>query len=509
MTRQLPLPTLSQKQWFIFYLLAAFVLACKVMYNQHGWVNNDSLLYFEQARLLAAGQIQQAFSLYTWLFYPGLLAILHQVTGFEIHTAALCLNAVCFVLFVAGFQCLLHEAGAKMRTLHWGLLLLFSTQYIVGDVLGMLLRDEGFWAAFTWGLVYWLRSLKNKHWQDLLLFQCSMAIAVLFRIEAAAYLLALPLLLLVHHSLPWPQRLKLCLQANSLSLVIAVLVGLALITGSLHVQHLGRLQEVITQVTNLFTQRIWFINEKADIMGKQVLGNHLDDYSTFSLWASLILITAFKTLKVAGLPALLVVLWPKKTWWHKLSEHSKHLAVATLFISFIVSLVIILNVFVLSSRYVIATGIVVLMLAAFAITELQHRWPSWASRLFAGLLICLCLYSLFDKKQIDLDRQAVNYIESINPQHKPAFYDTENARFYAKQPYQDRLLGYVVFPQLVANQQIEQYDFYMITISKHEVDIAYALQAEQVMAEHGFKLVKTMYGWKKKSKVMIFSRPAR
>lgn len=508
MNLRLSLGKITPRQWLGFYLLAAFLIACKIMYNQHGWVNNDSLLYFEQARLIAAGEFQQAFSLFTWIFYPGLLALIHILSGIDIHTAAIGLNIACFVLFVAGFQRLLLEAGAKMRTLHWGLLLLFSTQYIIGDVLGMLLRDEGFWAAYTWGLVYWLRTLKHQRWHDILMFQCTMAIAVLFRIEASAYLLALPLFLLLHQAIAWPQRIKLWLQANTIALITATILGIAILAGVLHIQQLGRLQEIITQLANLFSERISFINQKADIIGKQVLGDDLDDYSVFSLWASLILIASFKTLKVAGLPALLLVLWPKPTWWSKLSEHTRHLVVATLLISFTVSLVIILNVFVLSSRYVIASGIIVLTLAAFAITELQNRWPKWVSMVFASLLACLLIYSLYDRNAIDLDRQAVNYIQSVNTQHKPVFYDTENARFYANQPYLNRLLGYSLFPQLVSNQEIEKYDYYMITISKHEADIAYEQQAQKTLAQHHFSLVKTLYGWRKKSKVLIFSKHA-
>ncbi|HWU66586.1 MAG TPA: hypothetical protein VNZ84_06205 [Methylophilus sp.] len=497
---------ISQSQWLNIYLLAAFLIACKIMYNQHGWVNNDSLLYFEQARLIAAGQLQQAFGLFTWILYPGLLAIIHKLTGLSIHVSAISLNVLCFVIFVAGFQRLLIEAGAKLRTLHWGMLLLFSTQYIVGDVLGMLLRDEGFWAAYTWGLLFWLRALKSQHWKHILQFQAVMAVAVLFRIESSAYLLALPLCALLLPQLTWLQRLKLWLKANSLALLTTVIVAIGLLAGVLQQEQLGRLQEVFTQIAHLFTERITFINQKAAILGHQVLGEDLDQYGTFSLWSSLVLIAIFKTLKVAGLPALAVILWPRQTWWSKLPEVTRYLVISTLTISFVVSLVIIFNVFILSSRYVIASGIVMLLLAAFAITEWQQRWPKWVSKSYVLLLAVLFMYSLFDKHEIDLDRVAVDYIAQINPQHKPAFYDTENARFYADQPYTDRILGRVAFPQLVNKNEIDQYDYFMITISKDPADIAYERQALQVLGEHQYKLVNTLYGWRNKTKALIFVR---
>lgn len=497
---------LALQQWLKLYLLAAFFMACKIMYNQHGWVNNDSLLYFEQARLLGAGHIQQATQLFSWIFYPGLLAVIHRLTGLSIHSAAIALNVSLFVVFVAGFQQLLLQTGAKLRTLHWGMLLLFSTQYIVGDVLGMLLRDEGFWAGYIWGLVFWLRSLKSQRWMDLLGFQLAMALAVLFRIEAAAYLLALPLTIWWVRDCPRSTRLKCWLQANALAIVTTILVSLALVAGVLHQDQLGRLQEIFTQITRLFGERITFINQKADIISAQVLGEDLDQYGVFSLWSSLILIALFKTLKVAGAPALLAIFWPRQTWWSRLPEPTRILAIASLIIGFIVSLVILFNVFVLSSRYVIASGLIVLLLAAFAITEWQQRWPTWASTGYALLLTALLLYSWFDKHEIDLDRLAVDYIAQHNPAHKPVFYDTENARFYADQPYIDRVLGRVAFPQLVSQNAIEQYDVYMITISKDPADIAYEQQAQQVLTEHQFTLAQTIYGWRKKSKALIYIR---
>jgi hypothetical protein len=506
MTSFSSLRKISQHQWLNIYLLAAFLIACKIMYNQHGWVNNDSLLYFEQARLLAMGRFQQAINMFSWMLYPSLLAIIHKLTGLSIHASAISLNIIYFVIFVAGFQQLLIEGGAKLRTLHWGMLLLFSTQYIVGDVLGMLLRDEGFWAAYTWGLLFWLRAMKSQHWRHILQFQAAMAVAVLFRIESSAYLLALPLSALLLTHLSWSQRFKLWLKANSLALLTTMIVAIGLLAGILQQEQLGRLQEVLTQITHLFTERITFINQKADFLGHQVLGEDLDQYGSFSLWTSLVLIAIFKTLKVAGLPALAAILWPRQTWWSRLPEPTRHLVISTLITSFVVSLVIIFNVFVLSSRYVIASGIVMLVLAAFAMTEWQQRWPKWASKGYAILLVALLTYSLYDKHEIDLDRLAVDYIAQINPQHKPAFYDTENARFYAGEPYTDRILGRIAFPQLVNKHEIDQYDYFMITVSKDPADIAYEQQAQQVLGEHQYTLVKTLYGWRKKTKALIFIR---
>lgn len=503
------LRSMTIPQWRGLYLLLALLIVCKIMYNQHGWVNNDSLLYFEQARLLSEGAYAKAFSLFSWLLYPGLLALIHTVTTLDIHTSAQLLNAVCFVLFVAAYQQLLLEAGAKLRTLHWAHVLLFSTHYIVADVLGMLLRDEGFWAAFSWGLVFWLRALKSQQWRDGLLFQVSMIVATLFRIESAAYLIGIPFVTLCYTHLSWQQRMRLWIRGNLLSIMAVAMIVSGLLSGMLHAHQLGRLQEIVTQITQLFGARITFINQKAALLGQTILGEDLDDYATFTLWVSLLFIALVKTLKVAGYPVLWILLWPKSIdWWRKQAPAFKFLATMVILLSFAVSVVIILNVFVLSSRYVIATGIVMLVLAALAVSEWSLRWTKPFKSLVILFFVALTFYSLWDKASIDLDRQAVDFIEQINTEHKPVFYDTENARYYAHQPYIDRVLGYVLFPQLVALDKIDTYDYYMITVSKHSYDLAYEQQANEVLQQHHYRLLKTYYGWHQKTKVMIYGKPA-
>ena len=506
MFARLPLIThskpISLRAWRWFYLLVALLLAMKVMSNQHGWLNNDSLLYFEQARLLAAKDWAAAFKFFQWPLYAALVALIHTLTELEIQTAAQCLNAACFVLFVAGFQQLLMVAGAKHRTLHWGVWLLFSTTYLVGDILGMLLRDEGFWAAYTWGLVYWCRYAESHQLKQALAFQACMAIATLFRIEAIAYLVAIPLLNFIAPSTDLRQKIRRWLITNLLLISIVTTLFIAILSGTIKSQQLGRLQEVLLQLTNLFTYRLDFIHQKAEILGQQVLGNLLDDYASISLWCSLLLIILLKTVKVAGYPTLILLAWPKRAWWGSINIHMQRLIALTLITGLVVSTVIILNTFVLSSRYVIASGIVMLCMAAFAISHFERCWPRWVIRLWMLIMALMALNNVWDHQAIDLDRDAVNAVTKISAADSRVFYDTENARFYAKQPFLDRIDGYKLLKQTEANGQIDAYDIYVI--SPHHDIPAYESYATKLLHTHHFVLTQTLYGWRKKSKAYIF-----
>lgn len=494
--------SISLNVWRWLYLLIALFIAIKIMANQHGWVNNDSLLYFEQARLLAEKEWAAAVQLFQWPLYAGLIALIHTASGMEIQTSAQCLNALCFVFFVAGFQQLLLASGAKARTLHWGVWLLFSTTYIVGDILGMLLRDEGFWAAYTWGLVYWCRYATSHQPKQALLFQLCMIVATLFRVEAIAYMVAIPLLTLIEPSATFHQKLQRWLASNLLIITIMTALAIALLTGTLQSQQLGRLQEVFSQLSGLFTHRLDVIHQKAEVLGQQVLGNLLDDYASISLWSSLLLIILLKTSKVAGYPTLLLLLWPKHQWWSSLSHPMQQLAPHVLITGLIVSTVIILNTFVLSSRYVIASGIVMLCLAAFAISHCERYWPRWAGRLFMLLLALMVFNNIWDHHAIDLDREAVNAVAKVKAQDARVFYDTENARFYAKQPFMKRIDGYTLLKQVAEKGQVDDYDIYVIN-PHHDIP-EYESYATQLLQAHHFVVKETLYGWRKKSKAYIF-----
>ncbi len=494
---------LSIQHWLWLYLVAALLIACRVMANQHGWVNNDSLLYFEQARLIGLGEWSKAYALFSWPFFASLIALVSQLTGCSIHSSAQILNALCFVAFVAGFQQLLMVAGATLRTLHWGHLVLFSTPYIVGDVLGMLLRDEGFWAAFTWGLVYFLRLNNTKSWKHMLLFQLWMTVAILFRIEAVAFYLLLPLLLLRDHSHPWTHRLRLWLQAQSFAVLACMLIVIALCLGVLQASQLGRLQEIVSQITHLFTDRSAFIAEKAEMFGKQILGKFLDEYATMCVLMSFVMITLVKTATVAGIGVLGIVCWPNRTWWASMSVHYRQTAIAVLVIGFVVSLVIILNVLVLSSRYVISSGIILLSLAAFALSNGQQTYPK-AIRTIAAVLLLMLMNNLWDHQRSDLDRLTTNYVQSLNTQQQPVFYDTENARFYAGQPFLNRIDGYSLLKQVAPEINRIGYGFFVISV--HKGEDSYETYARALMRQHHYQLREVIYGWRKKSKALIFEK---
>lgn len=485
----------------VILVILSGLVAIRITYLQHGWVNDDSLLYFEVARLLAHGEWQAAYHLFPWLLYPALLALGHLASGLDIHTTAQIFNIVLFTLFSWGFVLLLLQAGGTIRTLWWGTLLLLSTQYIVGDILGMLLRDEGFWACLTWALLFLLRYMQRGQIVNAYCFQLFLILAMLFRLEGIAYFL-LPLAILATHALTIRERLYKIANSCSIMLCTGMFLTIAVMAGLVDMTHLGRLQEVAYLLHQGLIERLQFIQNKANLMGQQILGRHLENYSQFSIWSILILIVLNKTLKVAGWPVLLSIIAGRKAW-KQINYHARLLFSLHIALGLITSLLIIINVFVLSSRYVIASGIVMLAIAAFCVDYLYAKASKWGKYGLLFLIITMLLVNFHDSGRVDLDRKAVEYLQSINTTQRPVLYDTENARFYAHQPFMDRMPSEKFIKSLITKGQASNYTYLMITIANDHMQYENFVRNK---LNSDFRHIHTLYGWKQKNKVLIFEK---
>lgn len=157
--------------------LIAGLIAWRVMYIQHGWINDDSTLYFEVAKRFSAGDWLLGFELYSWSFYSLLISTLHQIGNINLHLSAQILAVGFYCITAFCLSKLIQLAGGNKLTILCGCLLLFSSTYITGDVFAMLLRDQGFWAFFLASLVFFIRYFHDYRLQDAILWQISIIIA--------------------------------------------------------------------------------------------------------------------------------------------------------------------------------------------------------------------------------------------------------------------------------------------------------------------------------------------
>lgn len=441
------LAALSQHQLIGVLTAIAALIAWRVAYIQQGWINSDTTLYFEQARLFALGDWQAALALFKWPLYAASIAVTHSITGLSIHASAQLLNVIFYAIASYSFSTLIQLAGGNKSTIVCGSALLFSCAYISGSVLGMLLRDEGFWAFFLLSLVWFVRFMRSAQFKEAIFWQLSCMVAMLFRLEAITYLLVLPLVLYIQ--LPKPIRAQRVMQAYALTLALIILGALALWLSKLQLSTFGRIEEIFIAFFGGEASMYALFVSKSNAMASAVLGNFLSDYAAAGLTLTLLWITIVKCATCAGWLPLALVAARGKEALHLPQADAQRVLIWVAAIAFINGILIVFHSFVLSNRYVIAFGLIMLLFAAFGLATLiaqtQHSPQSKRRLLQAGLgvaffVICGFFIKNIATKRADYsyDKQAVEWTLQQAPAHSRIHFEGGTMRYYAHMPWAGR-----------------------------------------------------------------------
>ncbi|HNV88024.1 MAG TPA: hypothetical protein PKL53_03565 [Methylotenera sp.] len=439
LSQKLETISLSKLQFQIVVL--SLMIAAQVQYIQHGWINPDSVLYLEAAKLFAKGEWQAGFSVFPWPLYSLCIVATHKFTFLSIHHAAQLLNVVFFGIATASFLKIIQLAGGKQRQIIAGALIWLSAQYMIGGVLEMLMRDEGFWAFYLTSLVFFIRFYKTDHFKDALLWQLCIMLATLFRIEAILFLLLLPLILLLKKQGTFTARLVNLFKCNVIHFALAFIVIMVFVTNKqLSTAMLGRLNEVFT--SNIIHEFTRSLVEKSHIMSTLVLGKYLEEFAMQGLLFTFIYIIFVKAIAATGIVNIGLAGFAIKHQ-KQLIETDAYRVLSTAAIIALINMgLIITKVFVLSGRYVLALSFVLMVFATFYLAELfkyltqNNKQKKW---LVIGLIIIMLLgtiKNLLPKQEgYNYQQDAIAWLSEQNKSNKPVFYEDSRMRYFAGAPY--------------------------------------------------------------------------
>lgn len=459
-------------------VLLAMLLVIQIQYIQHGWINPDSVLYFESARLFANGEWQEGFKVFTWPFYALLIAFFHKATTLDIHTSAQLLSMIFFGITTASFMKIIELGGGDKKVMLAGGLILFSASYLVGDVLEMLMRDQGFWAFFLTSLVFFIRFNKTYSLQDAFFWQLSAIIATLFRIEGITYLIALPLLLFFNHKQSWAISARHFIKCNFINIILVAIILIAvLIFKVISADSLGRLNEVFT--FNLYEEFTHKLLAQSAIMSTEVLGKYLNEFAIQGILLTFIYIVFAKAISATGLINVGLAAFCIRSKKPILNSDVAFILKITAAIAMINMALIITKVFVLSGRYVLALSLILMIFASFYLAELFKylTTTSKSEKKMKWLVVALIIFmSLSLLKNILPKRDGYNYLQDAvvwlktnNESNMPIFYDDSRVRYFAGAPF----IGtwgnnWLVVKTAIENKTINQFEYLVITHSdKH------------------------------------------
>jgi hypothetical protein len=445
------------------------LIAMQINYIQHGWINNDSVLYFEAARLFSIGEWKSSFELWGWPLYPALIALVHTISGFSLHFSAQILNVLFFGIATLSFLQLIRLCGGDNLTLLCGALLLFSSQYIVGDALQMLLRDQGFWAFFLAALVFFVRFYRSLSWADAIAWQLAIIIAMLFRVEGITYLAMLPFAILWRPDTTLQNRGLALIKAHGINIAILLAVVIYIGLTGLSMQYLGRLKEIFTP--NLYQELTALFNAQSEIMATQVLGGFLDEFATEGLILTFLFVMISKAISTTGWIAIGLAVYTVKLRQRLLDCDAWRILAVAITIALIDMFLIILKVFVLSGRYVAPLALILILLAAFGLSELFRHLKKesikqrWLVYILAVVLVLGMVKNILPKLAgHNYQQDAIAWLKSHNSDNLPVFYDSSRVRYYAGEPFIGAWMDvWQKVTEATEDGSIHKYDFLLIS----------------------------------------------
>lgn len=495
-------------------ILISILVALQVQYIQHGWINSDSILYLEAAKLFANSQWAAGFNVFEWPFYALCIAMTHYVTTLNIHHSAQLLNVIFFAITCTSFLKIIELAGGKQLQLIAGGMIFLSAQYLIGGVLEMLMRDEGFWAFYLTSLVFLIKFYQQQHLKDALLWQTCIIFATLFRIEAISFLIFLPLVFLIHKKYPIKNRIKLVLQAYSLQFTFtAITIGLLISNESFSASMLGRLNEIFTpDLLNDLTRQL---SEKSQIMAEMVLGQYLDEYALPSLIITFCYAMLMKTVNATGLIIVILAFFSLKSQKKHIEKRSYQLLIGACLIATMNMAMIITKVFVLSSRYVLALSFILMIIASFYFASLleqssprkENKRSQWIVAILILIMSLGFINNLLPKKDgYNYLQDAVAWVRQQNTTNSPVFYSDARMRYYADQPYTgERGDSWLNFEDAIKNQSINQYQFILVSVTIDDIKNAESISKKV----QNYTLVNEINGVQSKKKVFIFKKTSQ
>ena len=490
---------LSVNQFTSILAIIASLIAWRVMAVGQGSINDDATLYFEAARLFTAGQWQQGFALFPWPFYSLLIAGLHQITPLNLMHSAQLLSIIFYSITCFSLSKIVQFAGGDKLAIAAVNFLVWSSLYITGDVLGMLLRDVGFWAFFTSGIAIFILFQRMQSYRYAILWQLCMLLAMLFRIEAIGYLVLIPFVIFIQPNVVFGTKCKCYLQANTLliigtlSIIIAFTIGLLDNTTSF-----GRLKEVSDLIFNSSQIFLASFKAKSEMMGKQILGRYLEDYASASLAISLLCIAVYKTILAAGVTPLVLIATRVKQTFTLPNIATRQLLVWVAAIALLNGLIVTFRSYVLSSRYVIAFGFIVIIFAAFALSslyasyktqQLKHQFYGYILLVVGLFMIGTCIKNIAPKPDAYYyEQNSVAWIKN-HTQSTDAriYYDSSRLRYYAQAPWAGRE-DIEKFDSLLTalNTETVRYDYLLMRTKPSNID-----KQNQLKQLRYYKMIKS------------------
>lgn len=211
-----------EKTLYLLLIGCSFVLS--ILNIQGSVINRDAIVYLSTAEAFLQEGLFEALQTYEWPAYAILGALLSKTINISIESSFYFINSTLYAVIPVLFLKLYITATNNRHGLLIAALLVLLLPSFNG-YRDMIIRDIGYWAFSLLALLYFFRFTHSQKNNDALKWQLAIAAAFIFRSEAIAWIIGLPLCLFWIGNTRLISRLKNWLQCISIyaaALVFAV-----------------------------------------------------------------------------------------------------------------------------------------------------------------------------------------------------------------------------------------------------------------------------------------------
>lgn len=487
----------------------AFITCVRVLWIQHGWITNDSILYFEMACHFAVGEFKQAFAVesFSWGFYPGLIAFVHWLTGLSLQASANGLIVLFFMLLVWGLIRMVSLAGGNQYTQSYAVLLLMGASYIVGDILPMASRDLGYWAVMIHAVNQLILFYQHGRWKHAIHWQLLGLLAMLFRIEGAVQLLVLPLV-----GFMFAAKASRMIKVYVLLIAGMLCLPLVMLFSSLSLDDLGRVKELFTGLQDIQLNVEQNLSQRVQVMRDQVIGEPFQEYAWVTFLLAYFSIATLKCLSVAGWSPTMLAFAERHSIKKSMEPVAYKILLFWMLLSWLIGCLITFKVNLLSARYVALFGFALIIFASFALQRLLHdkRPMKMTKQAMVGLSAIILMVGFVSNikskpETYYYEIDAVRYVKSRLMPDQQVLYASAKQRFYAGAAFDTRFdYSWEAFDKRIAAGELQQYEYILLKCGDSIEEQKKLAQLRRQLT--AFKLEKVFYGHKNKKRVLIFKK---
>ena len=346
--------------------------------------NNDGVLYLLTAEAWLSGGWTAASTAYPWPFYSILIAELSRL-GLSLELSAWMLNVMAMMALASGFVVAAGRLSTDRWHLRWAVVLILALPAL-NLLRSDIVRDIPFLALFIWYVERALAYVAAPSWRRLLVSTGLLLLAFLFRLEAAIFLLALPLhALLAIRGRDRGRFRRIAIPIASV--MIPVLLGLVMLINQSEQTRLADFERYLAMLKDFSSS----FSQRAEQLADVALHHSVRNYDQEALLVVLLTIFVGKWLKAAGWLHVAVFLGFRQYVVQQVAPTMLVFVRSLFLLAILPPFIMVLLTGVSASRYFMPAVLLFLLLCPFAYVALLQRWPKLRTTIVAILLLLFVL----------------------------------------------------------------------------------------------------------------------